>query len=157
MADFKETYLRKGLITCIIKKQISRTRRFNCEFTSNHYLVTKQEWLKFARQELKIICCIFSLKSNLLDLCKKYMFILFIITQQWNVIGCWDSVSIQVRQEQFPFHTLNIMAVDTLATQGARVSAAMMLTFFSRNIPLSQSFGLFSLEWSDVVVCNFDC
>ena len=50
----------------------------------------------------------------------------FIINRHWNVTYHWDSVSSKTRAS--PFCTVSIMAVGGLVIQGARASAAIVLT-----------------------------
>ena len=57
------------------------------------------------------------------------------IPQHWNV--AYRRIS--------TLYTVDIMAADDLAMQGARATAAMVLTLFSQNIPVSVSAGLSSL------------
>ena len=56
---------------------------------------------------------------------------IYIIPWYWNVRCYWYSPS--VKTITFPFHLANSMAVDDLATQGARASATMILAKFAQN------------------------
>ena len=49
------------------------------------------------------------------------------------------------------FYIVNIIVADDLATQGAKASAAMVLTYFSRNIPASAP------EWLNTKVVDYHC
>ena len=55
----------------------------------------------------------------------------FYIPPHWQDIGSWNPSSCKTRT--CLFHTANIMAADDLATQGARTSAAMILTKLNRD------------------------
>ena len=57
------------------------------------------------------------------------------IPQHWNAIDCSDFLS--GKAPIFILHTVNIMAADDLAMQGTRTSAAKVLIYISRIVPVS--------------------
>ena len=75
---------------------------------------------------------------------KKYnMFAFSLIPQHWACWdggGAWNFSSWKTRTSRY--FVVNTMVADDLATQGVRVLAAMILTYFSWNIPASASDGL---------------
>ena len=56
----------------------------------------------------------------------KHIFTFYVIPPHWYDTGGWNPSSSKKRTH--PFHIVNIMAVGVLETQGARTSAAMILT-----------------------------
>ena len=56
----------------------------------------------------------------------KHIFIFHVTPLHWYDTGGWDPSSNKPRT--YPFYIVNIMAAGVLATQGARASAAMILT-----------------------------
>ena len=64
---------------------------------------------------------------------KKYkrIYTIYIIPARWHERGNWDPSSCRTRT--CLCYTFNIMGADVLATQGARVSASMILTMLNRN------------------------
>ena len=57
----------------------------------------------------------------------KHIFTFHVIPLHWFNTGGWNPSSNKTRT--YPFYIANIMAAGVLATQGARTSAAMILTF----------------------------
>ena len=64
------------------------------------------------------------------------------LTQKHHMF--WDSLSRKTKT--FIFYIFNIMAADNLAMQGAKASAAMVMTRFFYNIPASISKGLIMMQ-----------
>ena len=80
------------------------------------------------------ITVIMPLGQELFAEIKKYMLAFSTVSIHW-----YDGIKIPTHGREGPiFHfykSVSLMAVDVLATQGARASTAMALTQFSRNIP----------------------
>ena len=74
----------------------------------------------------------------------KMFFLYSIFPHHWNLSGCWTSPLTRTS----PFHIVNTMAVDGLAMQGGRASAAMVLTQFFHNILVSATERSTNLVWS---------
>ena len=105
-----------------------------------HICVTRPQWVKLKMQHMAI--WLFILQSNMITSCQgdsvnhlraklfrgniKHIFTFYVIPPHWYDTGGWNPSSHKTRTN--PFYIVNIMATGVLATQGARTSAAMMLT-----------------------------
>ena len=69
-----------------------------------------------------------------------YIFAFYIICQYCDCASCWNLSNWNTLT--YLYFTVNAMAADVLATQGARASAGMVLTQFFCNIPVSAPDGL---------------
>ena len=58
----------------------------------------------------------------------------YIIPPFWDDKGSWNLSSLKTRGQPF-LHVVNVAAVNELVTQGARLSAAVVLNLFATNIP----------------------
>ena len=73
---------------------------------------------------------------------QKNVFAYFFTPRYCDDTRCWNPYPWKTRYMYCLCYIVNVVAADGLATQGAKASAGMVLTNFSRNIPASAPSGL---------------
>ena len=87
--------------------------------THNFTYLAKGPW--HVKKDMSLTLYVLNFKRK-----HKHVFTFYVIPPYWHAKDNWNPSSCKTRT--YLFHIVNIMVADDLATQGARVSAAMVLT-----------------------------
>ena len=137
--SYQELYPRTKIVFfSLVKHENSVGELAMCIRTLHMWIRSMEQWLLSDNDMIMIISAFIPLHAKLLQREQKHLFTFYVMYPHWHDTGSWNPSSSKTRT--YLFYIVNIMGADGLATEGARVSATIILTMLNQinSVPARQ-------------------